>query len=90
MWKEKAKESDNNDKEQKPTLKKEYISFKVFFIIIFLILILSYKTGIRGYRILKPLDWEELLYSLPTIFLFAIIASVALYAFHSYTQKNKE
>ena len=89
--KENVKESGNNDKEEKPTFKKEVISIKIFliyFIGSFLLLILSYKTGIRGYQIQNPLHWEELFNSLPQIFLFAIIASVVLYTAHIYVEKN--
>jgi|TARA_B110000908_G_scaffold52818_1_gene64465 hypothetical protein len=61
----------------------------VYFVCAFILLTLSYKTGVRGYQMRKPLDWECLFYSLPKIAIFAVIASIVLYSYQWYVQKNK-
>jgi len=64
--------------------------FVIYFVCTFILLVLSYKTGIRGYQVRKPLNWEELFYSMPKIAIFAAIASIVLYSYQWYVQKDKK
>ncbi len=49
--------------------------FLIYFVGFSITLIIGYKTGIRGYEMRHPMDWEELYHSLPEIAVFAFIVS---------------
>jgi len=80
-----------DDDDGKSGVKKKFLvkRFLIYFGCTFIFLVLSYKTGVRGYQIRKPLNWEDLFYSLPKIAIFAIIAALVLYFYQWYVQKNK-